>query len=713
MIYSRIRIKVKPLLTVLRKMIYLCLSTSPSTIVPPLSGTMAKIKERQIQEKIEDLRRQIHYHDRKYYIEAQPEITDYEYDQLIRELQRLEKTYPQFITPDSPTQRVGGEPLEEFATIEHRVPMLSIDNVYSDEELREFTARLNRLLGGKEVNYVTELKIDGVAVTLWYEKGVFKWGATRGDGYRGDDITANLRTIRNIPLRLEAVTEHIPALEVRGEVYLENKDFQALNAEREESGEPQFANPRNAAAGSLKLLDPRLTAKRRLKFIAHSIGYYEGITLKSQMESLNFFRELGLPVSPHNRLCKDLEDVHHYCEEWRTKRMELPYEVDGIVIKVNSFEQWKVLGATSKAPRWVVAYKYPPEQAITRLKKVVLQVGKTGVITPVAHLEPVHLAGTTVSRATLHNFDEMYRKDIRVGDYVAVQKAGEIIPQVVKVVKEKRTGKEHVFKPPKTCPECGGEVTRDEGEVYLRCHNPLCPAQAKRRIRYFASRDAMDIEGFGPAIIDQLVDKGLLKDYADIYYLKFEDLVGLERMAEKSSQNLINAIERSKARDLDRLICALGIQHVGVHSAEVLAEHFGSLDELARTSPETLEKIPEVGPIMARSIARFFSDPRTKSIIKKLKDAGVNTKRLKARPQVKESKIAGKTIVVTGTLKKYSRKEIEELIKALGGRPSSSVSRKTDFVLAGESPGSKLDNARRLGVKVLNEAEFEKLIAAS
>ncbi|MFQ5862270.1 MAG: NAD-dependent DNA ligase LigA [Candidatus Brocadiales bacterium] len=667
------------------------------------------VKEKHIQEKIEKLRRQIRYHDRKYYIDAQPEITDYEYDQLIRELQRLEKAYPQFITPDSPTQRVGGEPLAGFVTIEHRVPMLSIDNVYSNEELKEFTARLGRLLRGSEVNYVVELKIDGVAVTLMYEMGIFKWGATRGDGYRGDDITANLKTIRNIPLRLEPTKERIHSLEVRGEVYLQNKDFQALNMEREENGEPQFANPRNAAAGSLKLLDPRLTAKRRLRFIAHSIGFYEGITVSSQMDCLNAFKRFGLPVSPHNRLCNDLEGVYQYCEEWRTRRAGLEYEVDGIVIKVNSFDQWKVLGATSKAPRWVVAYKYPPEQAVTQIKRVALQVGKTGVITPVAYLEPVHLAGTTVSRATLHNFEEMERKDIRVNDYVAVQKAGEIIPQVVKVIKEKRTGKEHVFKPPKNCPECGGEVTRDEEEVYLRCHNPLCPAQAKRRIRYFASRDAMDIEGLGPAIIDQLVDKGLLKDYADIYYLRLDDLKGLERMAEKSSQNLIDAIEKSKVRDLGRLICALGIQHVGAHSAEVLAEHFGSLDELARAKPEALEEIQEVGPVMAESIAKFFSEPRTRSIVKRLKYAGVSTKRLRKK-QLKKSRIAGMTIVVTGTLEKYSRNEVEELIKRMGGKVSSSVSKKTDFVLAGESPGSKLDNARKLGVKVLSEAEFEKLI---
>ncbi|MHC4196447.1 MAG: NAD-dependent DNA ligase LigA [Planctomycetota bacterium] len=675
------------------------------------------VKEKNIQAKIEDLRSQIRRHDRKYYVDARPEITDYEYDQLMRELLRLEKAHPQFITPYSPTQRVGGEPLAEFTTIDHLKPMLSIDNVYSNEELKEFTARLGRLLGDetlREVDYVTELKIDGVAVNLRYEMGEFRRGAARGDGNRGDDITANLKTIKSIPLKLETSGEKPPPLlEVRGEVYLENEDFQALNTEREESGEPQFANPRNATAGSLKLLNPKLTAKRRLKFTAHSIGDHVNFPVESHMDCLNTFRKLGIPVSPHNRLCNDLEEVYTYCEEWRTRRTGLPYEADGIVIKVNSFGQQRKLGATSKAPRWMVAYKYPPEQAITRVQKIALQVGKTGTITPVAHLEPVHLAGTTVSRATLHNFDEMERKDIRVNDYVVVQKAGEIIPQVVNVIKEKRTAEAKAFTPPRTCPACGAEVSRVEEEVYLRCHNPLCPAQAKRRIQYFASRKAMDIEGLGPAVIEQLVDNDLLKDYADVYYLKPDDLSGLERMAEKSSQNLIEAINNSKSRDLDRLICALGIQHVGSRSAEVLAEHFSSIDELAGANPEALEDIKEVGSVMAGSIVKFFSDPHTMSIMKKLMDAGVNTRSLGAKKTVEKSAIAGMAFVVTGTLGKYTRSEAEDLIKGMGGRTSPSVSKKTDYLLAGEAPGSKLDKARKLGVKVVTEAEFEKLISPS
>ncbi len=672
---------------------------------------ISMIKNKNTLARIEELRHLIRYHDRKYYIEAQPKITDYEYDQLVRELQKLEQSHPEFITPDSPTQRVGGEPLSEFNTFEHKLPMLSIDNVYSEKELDEFYERVKRTLGSKEINFVGELKIDGVAVTLTYESGLFCVGATRGDGYRGDDITANLKTVREIPLRLEPPGDKFTTLEARGEVYMLNKDFQALNSEREEEGEPLFANPRNAAAGSLKLLNPRLTAKRRLRFLAHSIGYYEGLPLHAHQECLETFKKLGLPVSPHIRFCRDLNEVKQYIEVWSIKKNKLEYQVDGVVVKINSFDQRRALGATSKAPRWVVAYKYPPEQAVSQIKEIVLQVGKSGVITPVAYLEPVHLAGTTVTRATLHNFEEMGRKDIRVHDYVSVQKAGEIIPQVVTVIKEKRTGKEQVLPIPKICPECRGEVGREGEEVYLRCYNPLCPAQVKRRVRYFASRNAMDIDGMGPAIIEQLVDSGLVKDYADIYYLKLEDLVNLERMAKKSATNLLNGIEASKKRDLPRLIGALGIHHVGVHAAEVLASHFQSLDEIMQATQKELEEIHEIGPVMARSIVTFLANSRTKEIVRKLKTAGVNTVKLGEKRRTKDLKLAGKTFVVTGTLEKYSRHEIESLIKSLGGKVSSGISKQTDFLVIGESPGSKYDKAHQLGVKTINEKEFEKLIA--
>ncbi|MCF6154750.1 MAG: NAD-dependent DNA ligase LigA [Candidatus Brocadia sp.] len=667
-----------------------------------------------IKEKIEQLREIIRYHDRKYYVENNPEITDYEYDQLIKQLQQLEKAHPEFITPDSPTQRVGGEPLTQFPTVGHKIPMLSIDNTYSEKELREFDQRIKRMAGidtHRDIEYVVELKIDGVAVTLWYEKGLFVRGATRGDGFKGDDVTANLRTIRQIPLKLEPADkkQKIPSvLEIRGETYLSNKEFQRLNEEREEEGEPQFANPRNAAAGSLKLLDPRITAKRNLRIFTYAMGYYEELELKTHIQCLELLRVFGLPVNPHTRLCENIEAVIQYCNEWDKRRRELDYMVDGMVIKINLLALHSQLGSTSKAPRWVISYKYQPEQAITKIEDIAVQVGKTGTITPVANLTPVLLSGTTVSRATLHNFDEIQRKDIRVGDHVIVQKAGEIIPQVVSVLKEKRDGKERIFQEPTICPECKSTVVRDG--VYLRCHNPLCMSQAKRRIRYFASRDAMDIEGLGPALIEQLVDRGLLKDYADIYYLKYDDLVNLERMGEKSSSNLIRAIEEGKHRDLDRLICAMGIGNVGSHTAEVLANHFDTLDKLANATQGELEEIYEIGPVVARSIVEFFQNEYTQEIIKKLKAAGVNTKKTTTSKLEKNPKVFGKSYVITGTLQKYSRKEAETLIKNLGGRVLASVSKKTDYLVAGEDPGSKLDKARELNVHILDEEAFEKMI---
>lgn len=667
-----------------------------------------------IKEKIEQLRETIRYHDRKYYVENNPEITDYEYDQLVKELQHLEKAHPELITPDSPTQRVGGEPLTQFATIEHKIPMLSIDNTYSDEELKEFDLRIKRMAdidAHRDIEYVVELKIDGLAITLWYEHGLFVRGATRGDGFKGDDVTANLRTVRQIPLKLEPAGRKQkipPVLEVRGEIYLPNKEFQRLNEEREEAGEPQFANPRNAAAGTLKLLDPRITAKRRLCIFTYAIGYYEGLELKTHMQCLELLQVFGFPVNSHTQLCKNIGDVIRYCNEWDKRRSELDYMVDGMVVKVNALALHDRLGATSKAPRWVISYKYQPEQAVTKIEDILVNVGKTGTITPVADLTPVLLAGTTVSRATLHNFDEISRKDIRVGDRVVVQKAGEIIPQVVSVLKEKRDGTERVFKEPATCPECKSTVSKDG--VYLRCHNPFCRAQAKRRIQYFASRHAMDIEGFGPALVEQLVDKGFLKDYADIYYLRYDDLVNLERMGKKSSSNLIHAIEESKHRDLDRLICALGINNVGSHTAEVLSDHFDSLDKLANATQEELEGIYEIGPVVARSIVEFFQDKHTRDIIRKLKDAGVNIKKLTTPKLVKNPKVSGKSFVVTGTLQKYSRKEAETLIKNLGGRVLSSVSKKTDYLVVGEDPGSKLNKARELNVHILDEEAFEKIL---
>ncbi len=677
-------------------------------------------------EKIENLRAKIRYHDGKYYVENMPEIADYEYDQLMIELRKLESSYPQLITPDSPTQRVGGEPVSEFTPFEHRIPMLSIENTYSDEELREFDKRIRRMLKNArqndlstradnaglvdEIEYVVELKIDGVAITLWYENGVFTHGATRGNGFRGDDVTTNLRTVKNIPLRF-LCADHIkipPVIEIRGDIYMQDKDFQKLNQRREEAGEPQFANPRNAAAGSLKLLDPHTTAKRPLSLFAYAIGYGGNSKFTGHIECLDAIEKFGLPVNPHYKLCKNIDEAVSYCNSWESRRGELDYQVDGMVIKVNSLELHDKLGSTSKAPRWVISYKYHPEEATTKIDTITVQVGKTGTLTPVAELSPVPLSGTTVSRASLHNFDEIERKDIRVGDYVVVRKAGEIIPQVVKVMKEKRTGNEKRFDVPERCPACEGDVIKEE--VYLKCYNPQCTAQVKRKIVYFASRNAMDIEGLGPAVVKQIIDNNIIKDYADIYSLKFDDLVPLERMGEKSAQNLLDAIEESKVRDLHCLICALGILNIGTHAAEVLSKRFGTLNKLMDASVEELEEIFEIGNIMAKSIVDFFSNSHTQDVINKLKAAGVNQSTTHQEANT-VSDIAGKSFVVTGTLNGYTRKEIEDIIKNLGGRVSSTVSGKTDFLIVGESPGSKLEKAKKLETTILDKEEFEKLIS--
>ena len=670
-------------------------------------------------EKIENLRTKIRYHDGRYYVDNTPEIADYEYDQLMIELRSLESSYPQFITPDSPTQRVGGEPVSVFTPFEHRVPMLSIENTYSNEELRKFDNRIKRKLkdtsqnevSGQvdDIEYVVEHKIDGIAITLWYENGVFTRGATRGNGFRGDDVTTNLRTVKDIPLRfLCADNSKIPPMiEIRGEIYLPDKDFQMLNQGREEAGKAQFANPRNAAAGSLKLLDPQTTAKRPLRLFAYSFGYHGDSKFTTHIECLESIENFGLPVNPHYKLCKNIDEAVSYCNSWETKKSNLDYQVDGMVIKVNSLELHDRLGSTSKAPRWVMSYKYHPEEATTKIEAITVQVGKAGTLTPVAELNPVPLSGTTVSRASLHNFDEIERKDIRVGDYVIVQKAGEIIPQVIKVVIEKRTGNEKRFDVPERCPACESEVTKEE--VYLKCYNPLCTAQAKRRIIYFASRNTMDIEGLGPALIKQLVDNNVIKNYADIYSLRIDDLVPLERVGKKSAQNLVDAIEESKTRELHCLICALGIQNVGTHAAEVLSKNFGTLGKLMDASIEELDEIFEIGEITAKSIVDFFSNSHTQDVINKLKAAGVNMNTTHNETNTVSS-LSGKSFVITGTLNGYTRKEIEDIIKNLGGKASSAVSSKTDFLIAGESPGSKLEKAEKLGTTILNKEGFENLI---
>jgi len=654
------------------------------------------------QKRIEELVKLLNYYNYMYYVENNPVVSDYEYDQLYRELVELEKKYPEYIRPDSPTQKVGGEPLKEFRTVEHRIPMLSIENTYSPDELIEFDKRIKRMAKVDEIDYVVELKYDGVAVSLIYEDGKFVLGASRGDGIRGDDITENLKTIKTLPLTIK----YTEPLEVRGEVYMRKDDFERLNEERKEKGEVLFANPRNATAGSLKLLDPKIVAQRNLQLFIYQ-GFVE--RYKTHWEILNFLKELGFPVSPHRKHVENIEGVIEYCKEWEEKRFSLPYNIDGMVVKVNSIELQNKLGATTKNPRWVVAYKFPAEQVTTILKDVIVQVGRTGTLTPVAILEPVQISGTIVSRATLHNFDEIERLGVKIGDRVFVEKGGEIIPKVVKVVKEVRTGKEKDIPVPTHCPVCGSPVVKDEAEVAIRCPNIRCPAQVKERIIHFASRDAMDIEGLGEKWVNIFVDKGLLSDYGDIYYLQYEDLINLERMADKSVRNLLDAIEKSKNRPFANLIYALGIRHIGIHASEILAQHYASIDELSNAKFEQLSSIDEIGPIMAESIVEFFKNEENMKVIEKLRKAGVKMEREKEEIEKKEI-LAGLTFVITGTLKNYTRNEITEYIKKLGGKVSSSVSRNTDFLICGEDPGSKLDKAKQLGVKIISEEEFEEMV---
>jgi DNA ligase (NAD+) len=658
-----------------------------------------------------ELRRQIDHHNYLYYVEAKPEISDREYDKLYRELQDIETAHPELITPDSPTQRVGGAPIEGFETVRHRVPMLSIDNTYNAEEIRDFDRRVRKILPGETVTYVVELKMDGVAISLTYEEGMFSVGATRGDGVRGDDVTHNLRTIPEIPLRLR--TKSAPELlEVRGEVYMTRAELARLNKERSARNLEPFANPRNSTAGSLKLLDPRLCAERHLRLFTYGLGAYDGVKVSSHQQALALVREYGFPVSPHIKAFQSIDEVLEYCLSWTERRHELPFETDGMVVKVDDYDQQRRLGSTSKAPRWVVAYKFEAEHALTKLHTIDVHVGRMGILTPVAHLEPVQLAGTTVSQASLHNADEITRKDIRAGDMVLVEKAGEIIPYVIRSEPSARTGEEKVFHFPKTCPVCGAPVERDEGGAHHRCTGLDCPAQRKERLRFYASRGAMDIEGLGSALADQLVDSGLVKSIPDLYRLKLESLLELERMGKKSAQNLLDGIEKSKKRGLMRLLTGLGIRHVGGHVAEVLAKEFGNMDDLMNASAERLAEVEGIGPERARSIHRFFQSESGRRTTQELRDLGVKLSEAKQRSLPAGTvNLAGKKFVVTGTLEHYSRDEIEDLIKSLGGKVIGSVSKNTDYLIAGEKAGSKLDKARQLGVTVLNEAEFMKLIS--
>ncbi|MCY2969774.1 MAG: NAD-dependent DNA ligase LigA [Planctomycetota bacterium] len=650
---------------------------------------------------------EIEKHNRLYYQEAKPEISDKEYDKLLKELVDLEKKHPELANANSPTQRVGGAPIDGFVTLKHRLPMLSIDNTYSPSELKEFDKKVCKALGKEKPSYIVELKIDGVAISLIYENGILTAGVTRGDGEKGDDVTQNLKTVGGVPLKLN--TKKPPALlEVRGEVYMARANFARLNEQRVKEGLDKFANPRNSAAGSLKLLDPKLCAARKLSLFAYAIGAMEGIQVKSQTETLKLLHDFGFPVNSNATQLDSIEEVVAHCESWNDKRHDLPYDTDGMVIKVNNLAQREKLGITTKSPRWVVAYKFAAEQALTRLLKIELQIGRQGTLTPVAHLDPVQLAGTTVARASLHNDDNLKTKDIRVGDMVVVEKAGEIIPYIVRSEPSLRTGKEKPFVFPKVCPVCGADVVKDAKGAFYRCTGTDCVAQLKRRVRSYAARSAMDIENLGEEIVEQLVDTGLVKTLADIYKLGLNQLANLERMGEQSSRNLLDGIAASKSRGLARLLTGLGLKHVGENVADVLARKFISMKAFAKATEEELAAIEGIGPERAASIRGWFANKTNQDLIESLEKAGIKMDE-SVSVVAASSALAGKSIVVTGTLLKYGREEIERRLRDLGAKASGSVSKKTDYLLAGEKAGSKLEKARELGVRIITEEEFEKL----
>ncbi|MGI8603587.1 MAG: NAD-dependent DNA ligase LigA [Verrucomicrobiales bacterium] len=657
-------------------------------------------------------------HNRLYYAEARPEISDFAFDQLLRELQELEKQFPELADPNSPAQRVGGEPLAAFRQIKHPERMLSLDNTYSEAEVAEFYQRVARGLlgtqtGASAIEMIVEPKIDGVAVAVRYEEGELKYAATRGDGTAGDDITANVRTIRSLPLRLSKKGPQ--TFEVRGEVFLPRKAFERLNEERAAAGEPAFINPRNAAAGSLKQLDSRLVARRPLDLIFHSMGFQGDATIHKQEDLFLLLDQAGLRKSEWHRKTSSFEELLTAIHQLDAVRRTLSYDTDGAVVKVNSLADQRELGYTSKAPRWAMAFKFPPERAETRLLGIEVQVGRTGTLTPVAHLEPIFVSGSTVARATLHNEEEIARKDIRVGDVVVIEKAGEVIPAVVQVRKEQRTGRETPFAMPTHCPACGTAVIRDAEQVAVRCPNYNCSEQARRRIEHFASRGAMDIQGFGEALIGQLVNANLVQDIGDIYHLheKEDQVLALDRMGTKSVEKLLGAIGATKERPLARLIFGLGILHVGVTAAQSLAEHFGSLDALANSTPEQLRQVPDVGEVVAKSITRFFSDARNRTLVDKLRVAGLTmTAGEKGEKPAVSSRLEGKTWVITGTLSE-PRPILENLIRSHGGKVSGTITKKTSYLLAGEDAGSKLEKARRWNVAIVSEAEFRRMISES
>ncbi len=667
-----------------------------------------------VRKEIEELRKKLEHHNRLYYLQAKPEITDLEFDRLMKRLEKLEDEHPEFDSPDSPTKKVGGAPIEGFQTVTHRLPMLSIDNIFEEEGLREFETRICKLLDEEQVELTAEYKIDGVAVSLVYENGHLTQGITRGDGQQGDDITHNVRTIGGVPLRLQ--TDNPPELmEIRGEAYISNSDFQILNVEMQKQGKEPFANPRNTTAGGLKLLDPKLCAKRKIRFFAHGTGAVSGVDYKTHIEFLAAIEEMGIPATPNVEAFPNLESAFQHVQTMMDELHTLDFEVDGIVLKVNRFDQRELLGNTSKSPRWVAAYKWERYEAVTKVDSIVFQVGKTGTVTPVANLEPVQIAGTSVSRASLHNRDEMDRLGIQIGDWVVVEKAGKIIPHVVRVEEHLRDGTQQELKFPEHCPECKATLVKDEGGVYIRCPNPTCPASIRETLRFYASRQAMDIEGLGIKLIEQLLDQGLITGLADVYRLDehYDQLVNLERQGEKSIDNLLAGIEKSKRQPLWRLLTGLNIRHVGSSNARILEKQFGIIDEITSQSIDDLAAVDEIGPVIAESVYTFFHSDFGVKLIQELKELGLNM----GSPVPKTKKAAGildgKTIVVTGTLSQFTRDEAKELIQKHGGKASGSVSAKTDYLLAGEKAGSKLTKAQGLGVPVLSETDFLKLLNES
>jgi DNA ligase (NAD+) len=658
------------------------------------------------------IRKELNRHNYLYYLLDDPEISDAEYDRMMRELVDLEERFPELITPDSPTQRVGARPLEKFTTIEHTIPMLSLENGFDKDEIRAFDHRVKKLLGtDATITYTAEPKMDGTAVELIYEKGLLARASTRGDGFTGEDITANVRTIRTVPLVLLSDPSFpIPGrMEVRGEVFIGLSGFRSLNSQRLEQEETPFANPRNAAAGSLRQLDPGITARRPLEMFCYGIGVVEGADFNTHWEALQILRRLGLRINPLARICRGIESAVEYYRKIESERNELPYEIDGVVIKVDDLGLQRRLGKKSRSPRWAIAYKFAPTQESTSVVSIEVQVGRTGVLTPVANLAPVSVGGVVVSRATLHNEDEIAKKDIRRGDTVLVQRAGDVIPEVVKVIESKRTGGEVRFRMPDSCPVCGSEVVRLSGEVARRCINTSCRAQVKERIKHFASKNALDVDGLGDKLVKQLVEKGLVGSYADLFALKRDMICGLERMAEKSADNLLAAMEKSKKTTFDRFVYALGIRYVGQHLAKVLARHFGSLDRLIGANEEELLDLKEVGPQVAGSVVAFFGNPENRRNIERLLASGVMPE---AMPVLHEPVLAGMTFVLTGTLSSLTRAQAKAQIERLGGKAAGTVSSRTSYVVAGENPGSKLNKARNLGIEIIDEEGLKEILGA-